>query len=573
MACCWRLPVAGARCSRAARWRKPKAQELERGREIGEKAYFYGQPLLDMERIFHTSTSVTVATENGYAPVNQFSHFKHLVTTNESVVVAPNDDTLYATGWLELKKQPMVVHVPAASRFDVVEMVSPYTENFANVGTEASGLLPPGDYLVAGPGTDEGMEEVDGLKVIHSPYDRVWLIGRVVVEGPSDTGALPIEEQMKIVPLKNWLKEGLNYEPKPPRKEVTEPTVAHIPGTAEHEKPAAVLQGAGEGAEEVHSTGSGQTDPRRTRRRQHRPRQNAEQGQRRQGRDRRPGRSRRRRSHRRSSWRSKKPILSGFAKHNGWLVVGAGKYGTNYLLRAEVDRLGVGALSPNVSIYPLALTDDTTAKLNGQSKRYVVHFPASDFPFPVKAFWSLTMYEASGFFVSNPLERFAIGNRSPGALQRRRLAEHLHAERRTDERTAEGELAARPRRRIPCRDPSVCHRTAGHRTDPGRDRELADTSDRTVPGKRLHRRRSGMSELRARRRAQLGVCSPEPVAPPSRAGGPGWPIQAGPRTYVVGRWLGPRQPGTSAQARTTPQVPGVPQTGPLDVRGWSAQTV
>ena len=45
------------------------------------------------------------------------------------------------------------------------------------------------------------------------------------------------------------------------------------------------------------------------------------------------------------------------------------------MLRAEVDRLGVGALSPNVSIYPLALTDDTMAKLNGPSKRYVVHFP------------------------------------------------------------------------------------------------------------------------------------------------------------------------------------------------------
>ena len=49
-------------------------QEIERGKQIGAKAYLYGQPLLDMERIFHTSTSVTVATENGYAPVNQFSH-------------------------------------------------------------------------------------------------------------------------------------------------------------------------------------------------------------------------------------------------------------------------------------------------------------------------------------------------------------------------------------------------------------------------------------------------------------------------------------------------------------------
>ena len=127
--------------------------------------------------------------------------------------------------------------------------------------------------------------------------------------------------------------------------------------------------------------------------------------------------------------------------------MGAGKYGTNYVFRAEVDRLGVGALSPNVSIYPLALTDDAMGKLNGASRRYVVHFPASDFPFPVKAFWSLTMYEASGFFVSNPLERYAIGNRSHGALQRRRLPERLSADA--------GSPPANSRRRTGCPLPPV----------------------------------------------------------------------------------------------------------------------
>ncbi len=386
-------------------------QETERGERLGAEAYIYGQPLLDMERIFSTSTSVTVATESGYAPVNQLSHFKHLVTTNESVVVAPNDDTLYATGWLELKRQPMVVNVPSADRFDVVEMVSPWTENFANVGTEASGILPPGDYVVAGPGTDEGVEEVDGLKVIHAPYDRVWLIGRVVVEGPSDTEALPIEEQMKIVPLKNWLKQGLAYTPKAPRKVISEPTVAHIPGTGEGESRLRYWKALGKALErftppaadkpileELAAVNIG------------------------------PGKKPTRANDGKGVIAGleaaveagparvlldvKEAYSSGFAAHNGWLVVGAGKYGTNYLLRAEVDRLGVGALSPNVSIYPLALTDDTSAKLTGAGKRYVVHFPAGDFPFPVKAFWSLTMYEASGFFVSNPLERYALGNRS-----------------------------------------------------------------------------------------------------------------------------------------------------------------
>ena len=108
----------------------------------------------------------------------------------------------------------------------------------------------------------------------------------------------------------------------------------------------------------------------------------------------------------------KASIQEAFVPHNGWLVAGLGNYGTNYLKRVEADRLGVGAPTPNLSIYPLALTDRNGVKLNGLESRYVVHFPAGDFPMPVQAFWSLTMYESSGFFVANALERFTLGDRS-----------------------------------------------------------------------------------------------------------------------------------------------------------------
>ena len=178
-------------------------------------------------------------------------------------MVAPNDDTLYATGWLDLKKEPMVVSVPAAKRFDVVEMVGPWTENFQNIGTEASGVLPPGNYVVAGPGEDEGIEEVEGMKVIRAPYRRVWLIGRVVVEGPTDAEALPIEEGMLIVPLRRWKKELIKYKPKPPRKEVTEPTVAHIPGTAENENPINYYKALGKALKQFTPLGADRTEPRR----------------------------------------------------------------------------------------------------------------------------------------------------------------------------------------------------------------------------------------------------------------------------------------------------------------------
>jgi hypothetical protein len=43
-------------------------------------------------------------------------------------------------------------------------------------------------------------------------------------------------------------------------------------------------------------------------------------------------------------------------------------------------------------------------------KSYILHFQKDELP-PVGAFWSLTMYDAEGFQVANPINRFAIGDR------------------------------------------------------------------------------------------------------------------------------------------------------------------
>ena len=48
--------------------------------------------------------------------------------------------------------------------------------------------------------------------------------------------------------------------------------------------------------------------------------------------------------------------LQSARKHNGYLVLGLGNYGTDYELRALADNVGLGALRPDVSIYPLAQT-------------------------------------------------------------------------------------------------------------------------------------------------------------------------------------------------------------------------
>ena len=392
------------------------AEEYEAEREaaiaLGVKAYEYGQPLLDTQRIYKSITSVTVADDFGDAPVNQFSHFQNLATEKEGCVVAPNADTLYSIAELRLRKRPEVLYVPESDRFNVAELVSPYTENFVNIGTGASGMLPHGAYVIAGPGELVGQEEADGLKVVHSPYNQVWVIGRTLVESPADLpNARALNNAMKLVPLNKWAKYGLAYEPPAPKKIVTTPTCGVVPGLQGGEKHLKYWAALGKALAENPPPAADEPLLKEL--------ATVNIG---------PGKKPTAQNSSKATLRGleeaveagplhvqlavKKAFEAGFEAHNGWLIGNIGNYGTNYTLRAIADKLGVGALTPNVSIYPAALTDRTGAKLNAAGTRYVAHFPASDFPVPVQSFWSISMYDTNGFFVPNSLDRYTLGNRS-----------------------------------------------------------------------------------------------------------------------------------------------------------------
>ena len=96
---------------------------------------------------------------------------------------------------------------------------------------------------------------------------------------------------------------------------------------------------------------------------------------------------------------------------NGWQMNTdtMGVYGNFYLKRAIVAMVGLGANQPEDAIYPLNVGDEDGKPLRGENT-YVMHFDKAELP-PVEAFWSLTMYDADGFQVANPISRFAIGDR------------------------------------------------------------------------------------------------------------------------------------------------------------------
>jgi hypothetical protein len=96
---------------------------------------------------------------------------------------------------------------------------------------------------------------------------------------------------------------------------------------------------------------------------------------------------------------------------NGWRIMSEsiGNYGTDYLARACVELIGLGANLPEDAIYPVVYVDADGEPFTGAS-RYTWHFERDELP-PVRAFWSLTLYDDEGFQVANELNRFAIGDR------------------------------------------------------------------------------------------------------------------------------------------------------------------
>ena len=84
--------------------------------------------------------------------------------------------------------------------------------------------------------------------------------------------------------------------------------------------------------------------------------------------------------------------------------------GTNYPYRAAWTFFGVGGNLPADAIYPTAIKDGDGKPFDGANE-YELHFAKDEIP-PVNAFWSLTMYDADSYLVPNPINRYALGDRS-----------------------------------------------------------------------------------------------------------------------------------------------------------------
>jgi hypothetical protein len=101
-----------------------------------------------------------------------------------------------------------------------------------------------------------------------------------------------------------------------------------------------------------------------------------------------------------------------FTTVNGWTTMfGCGEPGNNILRRAACAVVFMGPINvPQEAMYWTTKVDGAGQRLSGEHE-YIMHFPAGQLP-PNNAFWSLTMSDARNHFVSNPINRYSVGDRS-----------------------------------------------------------------------------------------------------------------------------------------------------------------
>jgi hypothetical protein len=120
-------------------------------RALAAQAYVYGFPLVDLYRIIWGYFADTGGPAYK-TPPNTLFNSANVYTPEDTTVQTPNSDTPYSFALLDLRAEPWVITLPAieASRYYSVQLVDMYTYNTAYLGTRTTGNG-GGNFLIAGP--------------------------------------------------------------------------------------------------------------------------------------------------------------------------------------------------------------------------------------------------------------------------------------------------------------------------------------------------------------------------------------------------------------------------------------
>lgn len=351
-------------------------------------AFFYAFPLYELARIAQERTA---AAEGGPGALNTIVHRAQLLDHHARQVSGPNNDTIYSSAFLDLAGGPLDLSVPTElQRYFCVAFMDAFTDNFAYIGSRATHGR-GGRFWIVGP--QWRGSPPPGAQVIRAPTNDVWLLARVLVDGPADLpAAQALQREISLrapdgrPPPRPWAVRATRATDAANFLAVVNEVLARSAGGASQIGRAARFASVGVGT-------------------------------------------------------SRPPDADLLAAWNAWipaglaelqdafqyrdLVVdgwsyqepGVGEFGTNDRLRAAVALGGIAALGEAEAMYFHATRAADGSVLDGR-RAYRWRVPPGGVP--ADAFWSLSMYAAEPdgrfFFADNPIHRYSIGDRTPGLV-------------------------------------------------------------------------------------------------------------------------------------------------------------
>ena len=403
----------GAGCSEKkdpisqAEKKEPVRPSLEEIKAIAEEGFIYGLPIVMNYGVLYDFV-IDKSSGQWKGPFNQIANEARVFTYKDTSVPTPNSDTPYSMLWLDLRAEPMILSVPAvaAPRYYSVMLCDGNLFNYGYIGSRATGTE-PGDYMVAGP--DWQGDRPPGIKQVFRATTQFALsIYRTQLFNAGDMeNVKKIQAGYRAQPLSAYLKQ-----PAPPAA----PAIAFpkidkdLAKTEFFEYLDFALQFAPPGPEEKPireklariGVGAGKTFEFKD-----------------------------------LSLEHKAAVLLGMKAGNARVVETAGHMGKNingwsigsafgdrafykgnWLLRAAAAHAGIYGNDAVEAMYPVTKFEMSGEPLDTGKYGYTLTFPRGQLP-PVKAFWSVTMYDAKKqLLVENPLNRYLINSPMLPALKK-----------------------------------------------------------------------------------------------------------------------------------------------------------
>lgn len=364
------------------------------------QAYLYGFPMIIMDLTRQQMTAVE-KPEGVNAPTNQFGVMASFPDVTFRAVPRTGLDSLFATSWADLAQEPLILSVPETSgRYYVIALFDYWSNVFASIGSRTTGNE-AGNYLITGPGWEgEQPEGIDGI--YRSPTRWVWVNGQMRADGPNEEELTTnLQNRYMLTPLSQW---GKQYTP--PARVDRENYAVSKAAPPEQIREMSPQRFFGRLADLMGENPPAPEDAPMLE-------TMAELGII-------PGKKLNFDTLKAGQQKALRRAMSAFSlllkgsqkleTNQGWVVMphNLADYGTDYLTRAAISLVGLGAVWPKDIMYPMAFQDSEDKPFDG-SISYILHFDKGGLP-PTNVVWSVSMYDPAGFYVPNDINRYNISS-------------------------------------------------------------------------------------------------------------------------------------------------------------------